>query len=87
MNLQKHNIKTLKFVAMRKKEFFIRTGFIVPIALWSVFIFMVLFGIISSIFGAESAFYCTVYCKMGAALLGAAIAGVVYCQARACWKN
>lgn len=72
---------------MRKKEFLIRIGVIIPIALWTVFVFMVLLGIISSTFGAESAFYCTIYCKIGVALIGAAIAGVVYCQAKACWKN
>ncbi len=72
---------------MRYKEFFIRTGFIMPAAAFAVFIFMMAFGIISSAFGAGDVFYCSVYCKIGVSLLVAILAGVVFCQANACWKD
>ena len=72
---------------MRIKEFIVRVGFAVPMAIWVTFIVMVVFGIVANVFGAGSWFYCTVYCQVAIYLLIAAIAYAVFCQAKACWKN
>lgn len=72
---------------MRYKEFLIRTGFLLPTAAFALFIFMVVFGIISKAFGAADVFYCSVYCKLGVSLLIAVLAGVLFCQVNACWKD
>lgn len=72
---------------MRYKEFFIRTGFFLPAVAFCVFVFMMVFGIISSIFGAGSVFYCSVFCKIGVSTLITALAAVVACQAWFCRKS
>jgi hypothetical protein len=72
---------------MRYNDFFIRTGFFLPVVIFAVFVFMMVFGIVSSVCGAGEAFYCSVYCKIGISLLITALAAVVLCQARACWKR
>ncbi len=72
---------------MRYKDFFIRTGFFLPVVAFAVFVFMMAFGIVSSVCGAGAVFYCSVYCKIGISLLIASLAAVVFCQARACRKK
>jgi len=72
---------------MRLKEFLIRLCVILPIAMWAVFLFLMLFGIVSYFFGADDWFYCTIYCKIGIALFALVALGVTYCQAKACLKN
>ena len=72
---------------MRYKEFFIRTGIFLPIAAFAIFVFMMAFGIISSVVGASEVFYCSVYCKLGVSLLVTVLAAVIFCQANACWKE
>ena len=72
---------------MRLKEFFIRILVILPIAVWSVFIFLMLLGIVAYLLGAKPWFYCTVYCKVGVALYILATLAVFYCQSRACFRK
>ncbi len=72
---------------VRIKDFFVRTGIFLPMALWGILLTLLLIGIIASVFGAGTWFYCTVYCKIGVGLLIAAIVAVLYCQAKACWKK
>ena len=69
---------------MRTKEFFMRLGFLLPMAVWGVFIFLILFGIVANSFGVESAFFCTVYCKVGITLFVTAFLAIVYCQIKSC---
>ena len=69
---------------MRIKEFFVRVGFTVPVALWVVFIFMMLVGIVANGVGAGPQFYCTVYCKLALYLAIAVITAVVCFQAKIC---
>ena len=71
---------------MRTKEFFMRLGVLLPMAFWGVFIFLMLFGIVANSLGADSLFYCEVYCKIGITLFTVAILSVIYCQARSCRK-
>lgn len=68
------------------REFFVRICVVLPIALWIVFLFLMVFGIVSYFFGAGETFYCTVYCKVGLALFAIAAAAVTYCQAKACCR-
>lgn len=72
---------------MRYKEFFVRTGFFLPLAIFAIFIFMMAFGMISGIFGADNVFYCSMYCKIGLSLLIVVLPTIVFCQAKACWKK
>jgi len=69
---------------MRIKEFMIRLGVILPMAVWSVFLFLMILGIVFYQLGADSAFYCTTYCQVGIALNIIVISGVIIYQARAC---
>ena len=69
---------------MRAREFFMRLSFLLPMALWGIFILLVLFGIVANLLGADSSFYCTVYCKVGITLLVTAFLAIVYCQAKSC---
>ena len=72
---------------MKTKEFFIRIAVILPMALWSVFLFLMVFGIGAYLLGANSWFYCTIYCKIGMALFILATLAVTYCQAKACFRE
>lgn len=72
---------------MRTKEFLVRLLVFLPIALWSVFLFLMVFGIAAYLLGANSLFYCTIYCKIGMALFILATIAVIYCQGEACLKN
>lgn len=72
---------------MRYKEFFIRTGFLIPVVTFAVFVFMIALGIISNVCGAGEEFYCSVFCKTGLSLLITVLAIVIYYQAKVCWKN
>jgi len=72
---------------MRIREFIIRLGVILPIAVWSVFLFLMIFGIVFNLLGAESSFYCTTYCKVGIALNIIVISAVIFFQAKACVKK
>ncbi len=72
---------------MKAKEFIIRLCVILPMALWGVFLFLMLLGIVSHFLGANEAFYCTIYCKTGIALFGLVTAAVIYFQARACLRE
>jgi|LGOV01.1.fsa_nt_gb hypothetical protein len=71
---------------MRTKEFFMRLSVLLPMAFFGVFILLMLFGIVANSLGADSFFYCEVYCKIGVTLFAVAILSVFYCQARSCWK-
>ena len=71
---------------MRIKEFLIRLVVILPIAVWSVFLFLMLFGIAAYLMGATPLFYCTIYCKIGIGLFVAVSLAVIYCQANACFR-
>lgn len=72
---------------MKTKEFFVRLCVILPMALWAVFLFLILFGIVSYFLGAGNAFYCTTYCKVGIAMFIIAAVVVTYCQAKACCRE
>ena len=72
---------------MRTKEFFVRLCVILPIALWGVFLFLMIFGIAAYLLGAESWFYCTIYCKVGIALFLIATIAVTLVQARVCSRK
>ena len=74
-------------ISMRMKDFFIRTGIFLPMALWGILISLLIIGIVASLFGAGPLFYCTVYCKIALFLLIGAVVAVIYCQARACSKK
>jgi len=71
---------------MKAKEFFTRLGFLIPLALWSVFMFMILLGITANSLGIFSSFFCDVYCKLGLTLFTALFLSIIYCQAKSCWK-
>ncbi len=72
---------------MKLKEFIIRLCVILPMAMWGVFLFLILFGIVSYFLGANDWFYCTIYCQIGIALFIIAALVVTYCQAKACLKK
>ena len=72
---------------MRTKEFFIRTGIFLPMAVFGILFFLMLVGVAADLLGAQNAFYCTVYCKVSVGLISAVVATVIYCQAKACWRN
>ena len=69
---------------MRIKEFIVRLGVILPIAVWSVFLFLMIIGIVFNAFGAESTFYCNTYCNTAIALNIIVASAVIFFQARAC---
>jgi hypothetical protein len=69
------------------REFAIRIGVFLPMAVFAVIVLLTLIGGIACAMGATSFFYCTVYCKVGMALMIGAIASVLYCQGRACFKK
>ncbi len=71
---------------MKTKEFITRLGILMPLAFWSVFMFMMLLGIIANSIGVYSGFFCDVYCKLGLTLLAALFLSIIYCQAKSCWK-
>lgn len=71
---------------MRTKEFFTRLGVLVPLAFWTVFMFMTLVGILANALNVFSGMYCDVYCKLGVGLFSAAVLSIIYCQAKSCWK-
>ena len=71
---------------MRTKEFLTRLSVLFPLVLWSVFIVLILFGIVANLLGADALFYCDVYCKIGVTLFTIAFFSVIYCQAKSCWK-
>lgn len=72
---------------MRTKEFLMRLVVILPMAIWGVFLFLMLFGIVAYLVGATPLFYCTIYCKIGIGLFVVASLAVIYCQANACLKK
>jgi len=72
---------------MRVKEFFIRTGIFLPMVVFAILIILMLFGIAADLMGAEQMFYCTIYCKICTAVIALGATIVIYCQARACWRN
>lgn len=62
------------------KNFLWRTGLFLPAAIFAVYVLMAVIGIIASIAGAGPLFYCTVYCKVGIALVIAVVAAVLFSQ-------
>ncbi len=72
---------------MRTKEFFMRLGFLLPMAFWGIFIVLIFLGIIANSFGVESSFYCGgLYCKVGITLFSIAFFAIIFCQVNACRK-
>jgi len=71
---------------MKTKEFFTRLGVLIPLALWSVFMFMMLLGIIANSLGVYSGFFCDTYCRLGVTLFTALFLSIIYCQAKCYWK-
>lgn len=71
---------------MRTVEFFKRLLFLVPLAFWGTFMFLVLIGIVANLLGAGPLFYCNVYCKISVFLMILLISAIVYCQAKSCYK-
>jgi hypothetical protein len=69
------------------REFMIRIGVLLPIAVFGVFVLMVVIGGVANGLGATSLFYCSVYCKIGLSLLVATVAALLYCQAKACFRK
>jgi hypothetical protein len=72
---------------MRVREFFIRIGLFLPLSIFGALLVLMLFGIGADLAGAQSIFYCTIYCKVCVGLLALVAMYVIYCQARACWKG
>ncbi len=72
---------------MRIREFIIRLGIILPMAVWSVFLFLMILGIVFNVMGAESSFYCNTYCNVGIVLTIMAVSAVVIVQAKACIRK
>jgi hypothetical protein len=56
---------------MRVREFLIRTCLFLPMVIFGVLFVLMLFGIGADLLGAESMFYCTIYCKICVGLLAA----------------
>lgn len=71
---------------VKTKEFFARLCILLPMAFWGLFIVLILFGIVASKFGANSWFYCNVYCKVGVGLFIVAFLAIIYCQAKSCCR-
>ncbi|MCB0639142.1 MAG: hypothetical protein KDC54_21075 [Lewinella sp.] len=69
------------------RAFFFRIGVFLPITIFAVFLLFVVIGIIASAMGATSLFYCTVYCKLGMAVLIGSVISLLYCQAKACYRK
>ncbi|MCB0584848.1 MAG: hypothetical protein KDD06_05915 [Phaeodactylibacter sp.] len=69
------------------KSFLWRIALFLPAAVFAVYLFMAVAGIIASIAGAGTVFYCTVYCKVGVALIIAVVAAILYSQARLSFHN
>ena len=80
-----YNILNLK--TMRVREFFVRIGLFLPMTVFGILFILMLFGIGADLIGAESLFYCTVYCKVCVAALALGGLYCVYCQARACCRK
>jgi len=72
---------------MRIKEFLMRLVVFLPMAIWGVFLILMLFGIAAYLLGASPLFYCTIYCKIGLGLFVTVTLAVIYCQANACAKK
>lgn len=73
--------------AMRVREFLIRTCLFLPMAIFGILFFLMLFGIGADLVGAKSIFYCTIFCKVSVGLLALGGLAVVCVQARACCKD
>ena len=56
------------------KKLAYRLGYVLPLAVFGVFVLMILLGIGTNLLGTGDLFYCNVYCKIG---VGVFIAGVV----------
>ncbi len=69
------------------KTFLIRIGLFLPIVFFGVYVLLAVIGCIASACGAQDAFYCSVYCKLGVGIFTAAVLAVMYCQAKSCFRN
>ena len=86
LSSNRSNVTVIKSIEMRTKEFLTRLSVLLPLALWSVFTFMILLGIMSNALGVFSGFYCDVYCKLGFGLFTILVLFIVFCQWKSCWK-
>ncbi len=63
-----------------------RLGFALPLAVFGVFVLLILLGIGTDLLGIGPLFYCNVFCKIGVSLFAVAITGtVLYCFN--CWAH
>lgn len=63
-----------------------RLGFALPLAVFGVFVLLILLGIGTNLLGIGPLFYCSVFCKVGVGLFATAVAGVgLYCAN--CWVH
>ena len=72
---------------MRIADFVVRTGIFLPMVIWGILLFLSVTGMVVDLTKAQSGFYCTVYCKASVGLLLIGVLGVIFCQARACWRK
>ena len=56
------------------KKLAYRLGYMIPLVVFAVFVFLILLGIGANLLGGGDLFYCNVYCKVGLGLFIAAIA-------------
>ena len=68
---------------MSIKEFFVGICLTIPLAIWVVFLFL----IVSYILGADSFFYFSIYCKVAIYLIAATLVAAVFCQTSGCCKR
>ncbi|MBK7407052.1 MAG: hypothetical protein IPL49_10840 [Saprospirales bacterium] len=65
------------------KKLAYRLGFVLPLAVFGVFVLLILLGIGTNLLGSGDPFYCNIYCKAGVGLFVAAIVIAVLTQVTA----
>lgn len=71
---------------MRVKEFFIRTGMFIPITVLSIIVFIMAFGMVTSVMGARSLLSTNGYCNVCLGAITLSMAAVILYQFTSCCK-
>ncbi|MCB9283558.1 MAG: hypothetical protein H6563_05735 [Lewinellaceae bacterium] len=65
------------------KKLAYRLGYVLPLAVFGVFVLMILLGIGTNLAGTNDPFYCNVYCKIGVGIFIAGVALAILTQVTA----
>lgn len=72
---------------MRVREFIVRTGFFLPVTVFGILVFIMVFGMTANLLGAQSILSASFYCKGCMALITLGMAAVIFWQVFDCCKE